>query len=180
MKWGGEPLRINGYMCEEAVTYMVDTLKNLATTAVISRSVTADTNEVNGGAALSSKEVVAVGGHTVTSAGRLGGLIVPETLIGGRLYDLYREYNQEMWLDQSTFRSNNDNRSSVTVKTNTANVTGDRSSAASRSESVCFLVRTYDTSKAVNQSKFIHYGLPDLIQCKFALRAIVLLFVTRT
>lgn len=165
MKWGGEPLRINGYYCPQTVRYMLDELESLA---------------------IAEPQL---------------GLIVPETVASGRLYDLYREYTHEMWVDRSNsvlttkrwrgvlavnrsstgsdlttdtgsvpgFQQTFDLLSSTHGMSNTTSVesTG-RIRDGTPAGNVCFLVRTYDMSATKSKSLFIHYGLPDLIQCKSA------------
>jgi hypothetical protein len=64
VKWGGEPMRTPGMVCNESLFHMENLLERFA-----------------------------------RSEPQLK-LIVPEVLIGGSLYPLYREYVQEAWIDR--------------------------------------------------------------------------------
>jgi hypothetical protein len=144
MKWGGDPLRTNGNMCDKALTYMSTALE------------------------------------TLSIAEPSLDLIVPETLIGGRLYDLYREYTLEQWVDRkdsvltlkrdkpmsSVYIDNNGGggSSAMTTQVAAANRTNNN-----KNNHVCFLVRTYDNREALKKSTYIDYGLPTLIHCKYIL-----------
>lgn len=75
MEWGGEPLRIPGYCCEDTVN-----------------AVTASTIEI-----AAQEPVLSLGNSTRTGMK----LILPETVLGGPLYDLYKQYAQEVWKDRS-------------------------------------------------------------------------------
>ena len=65
LKWGGEPMRTPGFMCNTTIAFMDDYIYNL-----------------------SNKESQLK-------------LTVPETLMGGHYYELYREYNAEIIRDRS-------------------------------------------------------------------------------
>lgn len=120
-------------------------------------------------------------------------LIVPETLAGGELSELYREFTHEMWVDRLN--------SALTVKRGAdGSVSGALSisdavwphaqpeagtleaavtaQGSKRRGNVCFLVRTYDTSVAEAKSDFIHYGLSDFIYCKSAIDCNAMQFST--
>lgn len=128
MKWGGNMLNVPGYVCDGLVSNMRRTLVALANAE--------DSN-----------------GHQTTDGGhnRLMDLIVPETLRGGILYDLYKQYNMEIFASQNGF-----------------NLSSRAPLVSTHDSKLCLLVRTTSIHDLAEDNGPDSYeGLFGIIRCKY-------------
>lgn len=94
------------------------------------------------------------------------GLIIPETLYGGNLYDLYRQFEHE----RRMFRESS--QRAVTASSTSREVVAD--------SKVCFLVRSASmhdserlSSSAANSTSPITYGVKELVECECFVQIVV-------
>jgi hypothetical protein len=136
VKWGGAPLRLLGFHCDDFIEQI--------------REVTVSISMVEPRA----------------------GLVVPETIYGGPFYALYKEYNNEEWLDH-TVRE--------TLKMKEAMPSTEKKSAIAKEldSHICLLVRTtaMHGRATVQKSRALDTGLDTLVKCKCLLLKIVALCV---
>jgi hypothetical protein len=124
-RWGGDMLR-SGFLCERMKTYMMQLLME------IKRQVTEEEQRkgIDGGIQL----------------------FLPETLKGGELLHLFKEYDQEMWAEAS--------RQTNKVVINPKQLT----------DKVCFLVRTAQMHDVLPQRTLVETvveeGIEGIVRCK--------------
>jgi hypothetical protein len=118
IKWGGEPMRTRGMICNDTVLQMEDTLLALAAAEPALQ------------------------------------LTIPEALMGGMLFPLFKEYIAETWIDR-------------------APAPAPQQSAAKKPPQVCFLVRVLDLPQdrmrhANPYSRFMNKDIQLLVTSKCA------------
>jgi hypothetical protein len=122
MKWGGHPLRIRGYFCQ-------DTVEAIRTETIAIH----DRENLN--------------------------LHLPETMHGGKYHMLYKEFDQELWLDRSVQKVTRRPKSKVLPE----------------SSKVCLIVRTsmMQGKGAYQNTRQVPTDVTMLIKCKSAFRALL-------
>lgn len=142
MKWGGPPLRLRGYYCQDTI----DSIRA-------------------GTLALADREPAL-----------FQSLALPETIYGGRMYQLYKEHNQQLWLDRSVVPipvrpsrpSMSRSSSGENANKQQQQQTESRGVMIAEASKVCLLVRTslQQGKEALKNSRLVHTDIHMLIACK--------------
>jgi hypothetical protein len=138
-RWGGDMLR-SGFLCERMKTYMMQLLMEIKQ-QVAEEEESINATEIDGGIQL----------------------FLPETLKGGELLHLFKEYDQEMWAEASRQK----NKAVINPK--------------QLNDKVCFLVRTAQMHDVLPQRTLVETvveeGIEGIVRCRCCCLLVLLYFL---